>query len=1009
MEQMALHKPHSPPLTPLSSHDPVLPRSVRSNTIISTSTASSTSSAPDVSSRGSLSRVSEMMLDNDTVEVVCAGDIGHSHGSTVFKKTKFEYCVLTTHQLLRFKSQGRAAQVFNEKMLVPGSGLRKPASSIKVSQDNVMVNLDSVFAVHEPIAVPFAIRIEHVHPVTKASIPLTITTDSSTRQNQWLQGLRKAVLPHVSREAILHDTEIQMGLDRLKRQNDVPEGLNDQMLVYKVKFNESVKHETKIAATDIVFREVCPTVLFVLGKSNFYILPVASHLADYKKVVDRDRFGLLAIQNMTAEARDDTLKFMIRQRTGEARQLRFATSFSEQIVHNIRQCIASLLPLHTEPPYSLNCPAYVLQRPITPQTSYLRLEDRGFDQLLEAYCAALNVDKRRYNLTVEKSPDALDLLRVTLGQVRQGEDLRGEEYNKYELLAFFRALHNNTMFRDIMVANVDLSEMERWIPSKTDSWAIEREIGGPNVLAYELYTLITGNKKLRHLDLGHCNIGRTSSASSALCSIGKAMLTEQVGINSIVLSGNRLTASDVQVLLQGICVNRKAIKALGLGQCGLRSSQLDAVLDTLASRSPEHLNILDISDNTHNIPSSKLDHLLRRATHLKVLKIRLIEVGLDPAILARTRLRILDISQRPLSSLQVTTLCQYIKSPAFTYMQELILEGCHLNGYHIQELFASVTESQHQGVHVSLASNPIAKELGLLPRFVYGLMHSQGPSSLSLAQTEWDDQAFREVLISLQSNAVIRDLDLSGIRLLGDISLETSKAMKVLFERNKTIETLNLAGGAASQSPPTDNRDSIGKLLLGSLDGLSANSTIQRLILRGNNLGNFGAEKIGAVLAANKSIKYIDLDENKFSIEGFKALLVSLENNTALIEMPRPQHDLTFQMVRLTTEIRSTYQSENELKFMVAHTTGEAARRAKETMEIQAQGRKAAEWSRQRIGGVVDDLMRITVRNRSIQDEIKSRAQSITLQLEGASLNDPSLSTSPMISVPTTVGNANFM
>lgn len=386
------------------------------------------------------------------------------------------------------------------------------------------------------------------------------------------------------------------------------------------------------------------------------------------------------------------------------------------------------------------------------------------------------------------------------------------------------------------------------------------EAQNQNALSNELYVMITSNKKLRKLDLTNCTIGTTGSTDSALSTIGRAMQTGQIGLNSIFIGQNMLTQTDVDMLIAGIKVNRKAVKELGIADCQLKQQQIDLLFDTFISRSPEHLNTLDISDNQPHVNPDKLDLLLRRANHLKTLRIRKIDIPIEPATMFVTRLRHLDVGGTRLTDHYIANLCSYIMTPAFNGLESLSVDDCGLNGSHFQEIFQSISQTRNRNVHLKAGSNPICKESGSLPKFCYSILQSEGPSSLSLARTEWDDPSLREFLECLRTNSVIRHLDLAYIQLPTNASEDTVRMLAALFERNSTLEELILTGEETLLC-----NAGFGKMIVQSFPSLVGNTTLKKLNLTGNLIGDIGAFQLAEVLKKNKTLKSLEIDGNKVS------------------------------------------------------------------------------------------------------------------------------------------------
>lgn len=121
----------------------------------------------------------------------------------------------------------------------------------------------------------------------------------------------------------------------------------------------------------------------------------------------------------------------------------------------------------------------------------------------------------------------------------------------------------------------------------------------------------------------------------------------------------------------------------------------------------------------------------------------------------------------------------------------------------------------------------------------------------------------------------------------------------------------------------------------------------------------------------------------------------SMSKNDTLTHISRPTQDLKYQMQFLTEEIKTTFQAEGELKFVLAHSAGTEARKVKEDLDTQIKGRRAAEKTRQLIGGVIDELCKLVERNRQVEEEIETRANAAMANLTIVTNPDPPVSRYP--------------
>lgn len=382
--------------------------------------------------------------DEDMIEIMYAGDLEHTFGGNIMRKSRKEYCVLTNRHLLRFKTIQKAMGVF-ENLLVFGGGSRRPVSSVRLPSDSNMIAVDTILAVHESFSTPPTIRVDYVNPTTKNGSSLMLMTDSANSQAKWLEAIRGVVKRHIPYMSVVSKSDRGAAMERLRRHMDIPDQ-HEQMVVHKVVLTER-RARSADGASPSVFKEIFLVVLLVIGKINLYILPTSND-EDYKRVIgEKDRLGLMAISNITFEGRDDTVQVTVRVKGGDNKTFLFASSWCENMVQDLRRAINSLTQFYPEPPYDLDIPYSLRSVRILPLVELAKFEDRGFDKLLEAHCAALNLDKRRFSFTITEVADVVGARKITVNppnEIREG--VVNTPYNKHELLAIFRSLRHNVSF-----------------------------------------------------------------------------------------------------------------------------------------------------------------------------------------------------------------------------------------------------------------------------------------------------------------------------------------------------------------------------------------------------------------------------------------------------------------------------------------------------------------------------------------------------------------------------------
>ncbi|KAG2178600.1 hypothetical protein INT44_001753 [Umbelopsis vinacea] len=882
---------------------------------------------------------------SDSTAIVHMGAVTHTFDTTVFSKSRREYCVLTHYELLRFKTSQKANQFFDFTLM-------KKRPNVKVSKSHHMLSKEGIIGVHYVPQSNTTFRIEHVDPLSKVISSICIFTSLQQDAIGWVNALRRLAQDNLSHISPITSAERSMAIERMLKQRDTTDPV-DEILVKQI----VLKHQRQKPTSDNphASKEIIVPVTFAIGKSSFYILPHGFADDEYKKVVFRDRHGLLTIQHISYSGRDDSFELTVRNVAKDSQKLLFVSSHCEDIIRQLRVSISNLVPFYPIPPYTLDI-VDALTR-VEPTIDISKLGDRGFDALLEGYCAAMNLDKRRFSFTISSIPDMPGARHINVNPPNEINESPAV-YSKYELLAVFRALRHNVTFRDIDFSNVNLHPLEQWPARTEDGWTNSLEGGAAidNVLSSELWSLFMHNKKLRKIDFTNCGIGKCGGSKSAIHVIGKTMESRQIGLNAIHIGKNQITDVDIDALLAGVKANRKALKELSVAYCGLSRNQLERIVECILSAMPAHLRHLDLSHNYTYFSEELLSSLLRRCAHLSTLKMRKCNVMTDFNTLSQLHIQSLDVGRIGLSDHQVSTLCNWIQSPSFDKVRRLGVDNCGFKSRQVSAIIQAIGRSNNREVELVAGANPYMSEPSSLGLLWTALAVPSGPSALSLANTEWEDAVLHELFTSLTHNRTIKTLDLSGISTTKAISNETVHALAGMFEQNRVIEDLDLGGG--------ENARGLGPALAGAFIGLATNTRLRCLRLGNLQMGPAGVIELQKCLVNNRTIQELHIDQNNLNIEAFMAIQKLVSESGSIIFLPRPNLDLRREQRRLDALAQALIESQSESQFLLVYSTGADARKAKSQFEVQTTARQATERDRAQIGKVVEDIMRAVAINK---------------------------------------------
>ncbi|KAI9029720.1 hypothetical protein CLU79DRAFT_716352 [Phycomyces nitens] len=917
-------------------------------------------------------------LARETFKVLYAGEVTYKPDKGLLSKTKREYFVLTNNYLLRYKSQQKAradVDFFDTNLS------KKPKQTFE--KDQILLKLENVYATHPVVANRNSFRVEHLDPTTRQALHFTFTADSSKEADQWINTIAKTVRIHHHVMETVSPSERFGAIDRVLKHKDMVDN-SEKMVIHKVIFKEKHLKLSKDNTANGV-KEIFMVVLLAIGKFSMYVLPTGCADEKYIQSVDRDRHGLFSIQKIHYDGNGDTIKLLLRQTDKSSRQLVLVSTFAETIVQTLRQAVHSILPNDRHLTYTIQAPAYIkdvafVKTRLSIQTMNVHQEDENslrFEIILQAYCAALNLNKARFEFEINGPIGSKRFLLLPPNEVKESP----QNYERSELLAVFRALRHCTFFREIDLSHQPLNLLEQWVLRKEDGWTnVPSDMPDiNNMLSSELFSIISTTKTLRKLCLTDCGIGLTESPTSSLSVIGIAMCSGQIGLNQICIGENKMSPEDVHTLVSGIRSNKKAIRELDVHSTGLSQRDVETIVKSLITTNPSHLQSLDISSNNITLHPAIIDSILKYFSRLVILRIRKCSLQLRPNMFDGCKLRELDIGGNRLNDGYVGILMQWIHSPSFSSIQALHLDDCSLHGQHVNNILIAISQSRNQRMHLSIGDNPIMKEVMYLPKLFHTLMHGEGPHSLSLAKTKWEDNTLRELLDCMRYNPTLIFLDISDISIVNStISADTIRMMSLFFERNTVMKELNIKMTGENSGLKTN----LAMAITEALEGLSRNTTMERLDVTGLGWGDAGTIALANVLETNHSLSHLGLDDTKTTIAGFRVLSNAIQQNTNIIKLEKPRMDLRFQLKSLKETITGYIHSENETLWFIVHSTGSDARNVKAQLQTQVQARQVAEFNYKKINDVVDGLVGASEKNMQAHLAKMKRDQVIQAQIQ---------------------------
>ena len=155
------------------------------------------------------------------------------------------------------------------------------------------------------------------------------------------------------------------------------------------------------------------------------------------------------------------------------------------------------------------------------------------------------------------------------------------------------------------------------------------------------------------------------------------------------------------------------------------------------------------------------------------------------------------------------------------------------------------------------------------------LLNNTTTVSLTLAFCELDSEAIESIGKAISTNKTLKTLNLWGNKLKGMPGSETmAVVLGTGISRNSNLTELSLRGNHVGPEGT-----------VGLAKGVMNHPRIRTLNLRYCEIADYGAKALAMVLLNNPAISNMDLSRNKITFDGAELLMKSLWLNTSLVEL----------------------------------------------------------------------------------------------------------------------------
>lgn len=404
--------------------------------------------------------------------------------------------------------------------------------------------------------------------------------------------------------------------------------------------------------------------------------------------------------------------------------------------------------------------------------------------------------------------------------------------------------------------------------------------------------------------------------STDLCEQILKVVTRSARLEELVLDNASLKADFAQKLANALSHNpRSALHTLNLANNSLEDKGIAALSAPLAKQTRlKHLNL------SKNSLSSKGVNILAQC------------LGAVPSI--ASTLTHLDLSGNALRGDDLVNLCHFLGQSNNLQTLDLSCSDCPLELICSSLLRGCVKNLSVLNLSKSLFSHRKGKDVA--PSFKQFFSSAEALSTINLSGTKLPPEALKAFLLGIASNTNLKEVsvDLSSCELrsagsqilegciaeitnissldISDNSFDTDlTTLLVWLAKNRSIRHLSLGKNFNSiksknlgqvlsnlvhmiqeeESPLTSLSLADSKLkgeLSIVLNALGSNTSLTKLDISGNGMGDMGAKMLAKALQINTKLRTVVWDKNNVSPQGLQDVAAALEKNYTIRFMPMP-------------------------------------------------------------------------------------------------------------------------
>ncbi|XP_053571681.1 capping protein, Arp2/3 and myosin-I linker protein 3-like [Bombina bombina] len=406
----------------------------------------------------------------------------------------------------------------------------------------------------------------------------------------------------------------------------------------------------------------------------------------------------------------------------------------------------------------------------------------------------------------------------------------------------------------------------------------------------QILYMISRSLKLEELVLENCGLKCDFAIRMA-----QALDTNSGSVlHTINLSGNQVEDRGIIAFSRHFEKHHKGIKYLNFSKTSITSKGIASLFQSFASNDTfsNSLLHLDLSGNPGILAtedSKSLYHFLGCCKSLNHLNLADTDCALDSLFESLiysccSSLVYLNVSRniyshRKVKDVRPAIMQFFSMASALTYLD---MAGTRLPAEALRTIFQGLASNNTmRDLHLDLSDCEL-RSLGA--QVIQDMIVDVNPlSSLNISGNGFDSEMVTLILsisrsISLKHVSLGRNFNLKPGTSLADV---LHRIVQLIQDEDSPIQSLSLA----------DSRLKSGTSIL--LNALGSNSSLTKIDISGNAIGDTGAKLLAKALQINSNLRTVIWDRNNTTASGFLDVAHALERNYTLCSMPFPLSDVS--------------------------------------------------------------------------------------------------------------------